>query len=61
MPRYMVTLEEVVRYSVEVEAENADEAMVVAPEVWAASEEPDRDFEVFSQGVEPMSVIDLST
>lgn len=44
MPKYCVTLEETVTYTVDVEAANREEARESAMEAWAQSPQPDNDF-----------------
>jgi hypothetical protein len=44
MPKFYVTMEETVHYTVEVEAANATEAETLGAELWAASEDPTHDF-----------------
>ncbi|KQS84304.1 DpnD/PcfM family protein [Rhizobium sp. Leaf383] len=52
MAKFLVTLEETVRYTVEVEADNQLAAEELAPDIWAASEDPTQDFLGEGQGVE---------
>jgi hypothetical protein len=56
MPKYRVMLKETVVYDVELEAESEQEAMESAPEIWADSEDPTRDFCGSGMGVEVESV-----
>jgi len=56
MPKYYVTLEEIVRYEVEVEADNEDDAQADAIEMWCQSPQPDNDFGGSGQGVEAVHV-----
>jgi hypothetical protein len=44
VPKYTVTLEERVTYTVEVEADDEEQAREDALEQWAHSENPDNDF-----------------
>lgn len=52
MARFVVTLKETVFYTVDVEAEDEDEAREIAAELWAQSEDPTNDFLGNGQGVE---------
>jgi len=52
MAKYLVTLEETVRYTVEVEAGSLGEAEEKACELWSASTDPTRDFDGIGCGVE---------
>lgn len=52
MPKFLVTLEETVRYTVEVEAETENEANADAVETWNNSEDPFGDFDGSGNGVE---------
>jgi hypothetical protein len=60
MPRYNVTLVETVRYWVEVEAENEDEAGDLACDVWAESDDPTKRFDGEGQGVDVLRVTPLA-
>ena len=50
--KFHVRLEETVRYSVYVDATDADEAEQLACGLWAASDDPTRDFAGEGYGVE---------
>ena len=52
MPKFYVTLEEIVRYEVEVDAPDADTAQNDAVEMWVQSQDPYNDFCGSGQGVE---------
>lgn len=52
MAKFIVNLKETVEYSVEVEAEDEDEASEIARDVWAQSDDPTHDFCGFGLGVE---------
>jgi hypothetical protein len=56
MPKYTITLEERVRYEVEVEADDEDAAVEAAIEQWNQSPDPTHDFYGFGLGVEVYSV-----
>lgn len=51
MPKYRVTLEEKVRYYVDVEAEDDEDASTKAEEIWVQSGDPNNDFAGDGQGV----------
>lgn len=52
MPKFTVKLKETVFYTVEVEAEDEDEAGEAAADIWAQSEDPNEDFNGMGHGVE---------
>lgn len=52
MAKYTVTLKETVFYTIEVEADDEDEAGDAAADIWAQSEDPTGDFNGMGQGVE---------
>ncbi len=56
MPKFKVTLEETVLYSMEVEAEDEDTASSMAEKLWAQSEDPTKDFHGAGNGVEAIDV-----
>jgi len=61
MPKYKVQLVETVRYEVEVEAENEDDAADLACEMWAQSQDSTNDFCGMGEGVEVADVDELDT
>ncbi len=56
MPKYIVTLEEIVLYKVEVEAIDEDQAQDDAKEIWSVSSNPTEDFKGSGNGVESIDV-----
>lgn len=60
MPKYVVTLEERITYDVTVEADNADNAMEAADEVFVQSERPFEDFHGCVQEREACNVEELT-
>lgn len=52
MANYTVTLKETVFYTVEVEADDEDDARDQAVDLWASSEDPTNDYCGMGQGVE---------
>ena len=52
MKIFAITLEETVTYDLIIEAENSDEAGVIASEIWANSMDPTHDFGGCGHGVE---------
>ncbi len=52
MPKYRVTLEETILYTLEVEAKNQESAREIASDLWAESEDPTKEFHGSGNGVE---------
>jgi hypothetical protein len=61
MPKFVVTLEEVVLYDVEVEADDEDAASTAAEELWKQSENPQEDFAGTGNGVEAINVEEIES
>lgn len=59
MPKYSVELVERVTYTVEVEADNEEEARESATEAWAQSDDPDKDFDGGGQGVSVIDCVEI--
>lgn len=56
MPRYAVTLEETVLYTITVDAEDEEAAKEIAAEEWAQSPDPTHDFCGSGNGVDVIEV-----
>jgi hypothetical protein len=58
MPKYNVTLQENIKYTLTVTADDRDGAEDLALEEWANSEDPTREFEYVAYGAEVIDIWD---